>query len=360
MINSLTPLQEKQLIEFREKWLKIGLCCDPADKPLAEKALTKIYKNFLNLDTPYFWWVDSPLMANLIIAILRKSSNGEVKENLRVNLQENLGENLWANLEANLRANLWENLRANLGENLVANLWENLGENLRANFWENLVANLRVNLRENLCEPTYWWGQQDASWIAFYLFPRYFLEGIDYGKDNNENLETWADYAKSCNWVWFFKDICFVSDRPTKIKKDNETRLHADGEMACEYRDGYGIYCYHGVNLPTKYGSAKQHDWKSEWILKEKNAELRRVLIQGIGYGKICRDLNAKLVDSWKEYELLRIDNADVEPIIMVKMVCPSTGLLHAHRVPPDMDTARNAIKWVNHGIDKEEFIVER
>jgi hypothetical protein len=111
--------------------------------------------------------------------------------------------------------------------------------------------------------------------------------------------------------------------------------------------------------VPKKYGSIKSELWKSEWLLEEKNAELRRVLIQGIGYGKIARDLKAKTLDSWKEYELIEIPGVDVEPIRMVKMICPSTGLLHAHRVKPSCTTARQAIAWVNHGIDKEEFEVE-
>jgi hypothetical protein len=30
-ITKLTAAQEARLIEFREEWLKVGLCCDPAD-----------------------------------------------------------------------------------------------------------------------------------------------------------------------------------------------------------------------------------------------------------------------------------------------------------------------------------------
>nr|WP_264196540.1 hypothetical protein [Microseira wollei] len=40
-------------------------------------------------------------------------------------------------------------------------------------------------------------------------------------------------------------------------------------------------------------------------------------------------------------------------------MTCPSTGHIHALRVPPDMTSAREAIRWVNWGIDPEEFSVQ-
>lgn len=37
-------------------------------------------------------------------------------------------------------------------------------------------------------------------------------------------------------------------------------------------------------------------------------------------------------------------------------MTCPSTGFIHILRVPPDTQSAREAICWVNWGIDPEEF----
>lgn len=37
-------------------------------------------------------------------------------------------------------------------------------------------------------------------------------------------------------------------------------------------------------------------------------------------------------------------------------MTCPSTEFIHILRVPPDTQSAREAICWVNWGIDPEEF----
>jgi internalin A len=69
--------------------------------------------------------------------------------------------------------------------------------------------------------------------------------------------------------------------------------------------------------------------------------------------------LSAKQIDSWQEYALLQIDNADAEPICLLKMTCPSTGFIHALRVPPNLTSARKAIRWVNWDIDAEEFSVQ-
>ncbi len=147
-----------------------------------------------------------------------------------------------------------------------------------------------------------------------------------------------------------------------QVSLDSEYRLHAEAEPAIKWGDGYGLYCYHGVILPEKYGKLPPREWQSQWLLSENNAELRRVLIQGIGYARICTELQATELDSWAEYSLLKIDqiiDVDREPIYLLKMTCPSTGFIHALRVPPDMRSAREAISWVNWGVDPLEFSVQ-
>ena len=108
-------------------------------------------------------------------------------------------------------------------------------------------------------------------------------------------------------------------------------------------------------------------------VLKEHNTEIRRVLIQGIGYDRICQELEVTELDYWQEYTLLSIDFADdfdeegnAKPVYLLKMACPSTGFIHALRVPPDVRsssraslTAKEAIRWVNWDIDSEEFSVQ-
>ena len=127
-----------------------------------------------------------------------------------------------------------------------------------------------------------------------------------------------------------------------------------------QFADGWSVYAYHGVRLPEKYGKVHPNQWQARWLLEEENAELRRVLIQGIGYARICQELQAIELDTWQQYTLIRIDSdVDDEPIYLIKMTCPSTGYIHALRVPPDIQSACEAITWVNWGIAPEEFSVQ-
>ena len=181
--------------------------------------------------------------------------------------------------------------------------------------------------------------------------------------DCEHNQEQWLatrSMAQECGLVFFFHKTCLVCHRPKTISLDEQYRLHGVGKPAIAYPDGDCIYAYHGVILPPKYGRLHPNLWQAQWLLTEPNAELRRVLIQGIGYGRICQELQAIELDSWREYTLLRIEqNIDIEPIHLLKMTCPSTNQIHAARVPPHIYSAQEAITWMNWNVHPEDFAVE-
>ncbi|MEG4082849.1 leucine-rich repeat domain-containing protein [Microcoleus sp. POL10_C6] len=101
--------------------------------------------------------------------------------------------------------------------------------------------------------------------------------------DAQKAFECLKQLLVECGWIFAFDKVCYVCDRPLKLSLDSEHRPHAEGESAIEFSDGYKLYSYHGVTLPEKYGQIHPNQWESTWILEEENAELRRVLIQGIG-----------------------------------------------------------------------------
>ena len=196
---------------------------------------------------------------------------------------------------------------------------------------------------------------------SIYLTELYISSlGVNISQKAQEILRSQKLLFEHCGWIFPFEKMCFVCDRPRHLRFDSHNRLHAEGKPAIEFADGWKFYYYHGLRLPEKYGKFHPTQWQSQWILAEENAGVRRVLIQAIGYVRICQELSAKQIDSWQEYALLQIDNTwDLEQIYLLKMTCPSTGLIHALRVPPNLTSAREAIRWVNWDIDPEEFSVQ-
>jgi hypothetical protein len=85
-------------------------------------------------------------------------------------------------------------------------------------------------------------------------------------------------------------------------------------------------------------------------ILAERNAELRRVMIERVGFEKFLREIKAEVLDTDRdpggERKLLRVPLAEDEPIVIVSVHCPSTGRQYLVRVPPATRTCRQAVAW--------------
>lgn len=100
----------------------------------------------------------------------------------------------------------------------------------------------------------------------------------------------------------------------------------------------------------------------STWILREGNAEIRRVIIEKLGWTRILSDLGGKIIDKWDCYELYRIMPKDTiikESFHLLKMKCASTDSDYVHCIPPEVHTAREAIKWMNKGIEPKQFKIQ-
>ncbi|MDJ0556907.1 MAG: hypothetical protein QNJ68_21165 [Microcoleaceae cyanobacterium MO_207.B10] len=251
---------------------------------------------------------------------------------------------------------IWQQLGEPLSQQLDVNLWQPLTSQPLVQEWDRQikrplqqiggVMGLVSNIGRNLM----------TSSIEMIDFCISVLK-CNHDKEKWQALQS---LVKECGFVLQLENTCLVCERPIKLFQDEQNRFHAEGRPAIKFIDGYRIYSYHGVRLPDKYGLLHPNRWQAKWLLSEENAELRRVLIQGIGYSRICQELQAVELDSWREYHLLRIDNdVDVEPIYLLKMTCPSTNYIHATRVPPNVSTAKEAITWINWGVDPEEFVVE-
>lgn len=374
LIEKLTPEQEALIPVYREKWRKIGLSTEPIDREKATEAVKNIYK-WLGEKEPEIYFYNSPrtvckeLLTQLEEEIERQSKDTEILEKTDLNnefkiLELKLGKALLDKLNSNLitRHNLWRRLGK-----LEDKMWDDIYAILKSHLIEELWIQMMTEIEaENILSK-----MLSLSWEAEILDSNPY-EWVCYGGcfdfcisvlNHQYDLKNWQIFqalANNFGWILPWEKVCFVCDRPRILSFDNQQRLHAEGSPAIQFADGFSVYAYHGVRLPEKYGKVHPSQWRSEWLLTEENAELRRVLIQGIGYARICQELQAIELDSWQEYSLLKIDNdIDVEPIYMLKMSCPSTGYIHALRVPPDMQTAREAIKWVNWGIDPEEFAVQ-
>lgn len=86
-------------------------------------------------------------------------------------------------------------------------------------------------------------------------------------------------------------------------------------------------------------------------ILAEPNAEVRRVMLERVGFEWFFDQADAEVLDADRdpggERKLLRLALPGDEPLVCVSLACPSTGRRYVLRVPPAMITCRAAAAWL-------------
>ena len=85
--------------------------------------------------------------------------------------------------------------------------------------------------------------------------------------------------------------------------------------------------------------------------LAERNAEVRRVIIERMGYLRFAKEAKTIVLDQDQDCggprQLLTIDLREDEPLVGLACVCPSTRRQYFLRVPPAMKTCQQAAAWV-------------
>ncbi|MBD2206634.1 hypothetical protein H6G33_19625 [Calothrix sp. FACHB-1219] len=409
-IDKLTPEQEALIPVYREKWRNIALSNERIDREKAAQAVKAAYIA-IGKNAPNIIFYESPYLAlkntifdkldylkqelnNKVVSQLNNSPISKLKKLQRDLLEkplEQLGRQtlFFKNLSYSIYPQVFQdiNIDEELFDELVYGKLNNnfsdilgfrlsfvlenysriyLNEKLQSEDWQQINLQLGTRLSSSLQASL---SSYINNFLGLCFQPeeeckinsfRDFIITCVWCSEIFPDLLIYQSLIKECGWIFTFDKAVIICDRPLYIRLDNQNRLHAEGEPAIEYADGFSLYSYHGVTLPEKYGKLHPQQWRSQWLLTEDNAELRRVLIQGIGYARICQELQAIELDTWREYTLLKIDaDVDAEPIYLLKMTCPSTGFIHALRVPPDMTSAHQAICWVNWGIAPEEFAIQ-
>jgi hypothetical protein len=87
-----------------------------------------------------------------------------------------------------------------------------------------------------------------------------------------------------------------------------------------------------------------------EDILNEPNTEVRRVMLERVGFEWFFEHANAEVLDQDRdpggERRLVRIALPGDEALVCLSVSCPSTGRRYALRVPPQMKSCHQAAAW--------------
>jgi len=149
--------------------------------------------------------------------------------------------------------------------------------------------------------------------------------------------------------------MCWVTERPVILNRDERGRLHCENGPAMQYPDGWTLYRIHGVSVP-EYVVESPIDITVEKIEDESNIEIRRIMVDRYvgGMAKYLLDSNAEIMHKDDFGTLYRKLQKDDESIWMVHVICPSTKREYFLGVDPNayggLKTAQAAVAstWRN------------
>jgi len=251
MITELTPKQQEELEEYKQEWLKIGFCTDPANKQETIECISEIYKEN-KLNPPKFIFCTSPESVYAMVSLFKS-----------------------------------EHLKA--AEKLITTNDSIIGKDFIAQHFPDFKT------KSDESSSIFFGGQCEGYWISFYCFCEHL--GVSYSKESTRLLHLWERLAKS-SFVWApFSEYCFVSDRPSKIRVNQQNLLHHFDLPAVEFADGYKRYFIHGTRIPEYFVLTPKEKIDPKKIFAERNAEVRMRVIQKVG-ASLYKKMKSKNIDS--------------------------------------------------------------
>ena len=197
------------------------------------------------------------------------------------------------------------------------------------------------------------YGSQDAHWLGFYQF---FSKEVDL--DCVKPLEGMIELANHTGWLNVYEDAVVFQHRPEIIKFDAEKRLHCEDGPAIRYRDGYSLYSWHGTRIPSEWITNKS-TLTAKIAITWENIEQRRCACEILGWAKILKELDSKVIDEDHDPEigtLLEVTIPNVGKEKFLRVLC-GTKREFALPVPPEMRSALEAQAWT-WGMNKNEFVI--
>jgi hypothetical protein len=271
-IDTLTDAQRARMPEWADRWIERGLRTGDADRARFEKAVRECYEfagipwhnNIVWVPSPIVGALASPVAA-LVIAMHRRTEqhNGAV--------DGAVGDAVRGAVDGAVRGAVDGAVRS-----AIRQMWANY---FGGQLWVS----------------GYYWG---GAWTSFFRE----VCDLELSGDLWDRARAYeATMESACYW-WPHRDFVMVCERPLEIHREQvgergrgSHRLHREDGPAVAFRDGWGVYSWHGTQVPADL--VEGDGWSIERILREPNAEIRRCAIEKIGWEKFAEHAGLTVVD---------------------------------------------------------------
>ena len=249
--------------------------------------------------------VDAQVRAQ-VAAQVRDQVDAQVRDQVRAQVRDQVHAQVDAQVAAQVRAQVAAQVRDQVAAQVGDQVHAQVGDQVHAQVGDQVHA-LMCGLYKAIAGgwSKYLGGQFWGGWGWAWGSPSYvsfFREvcGLDLGEEMTALAVAYAGTAASACWWWPHHDFVMVCERPAWIDRDEAGRLHSETRRAIEWPDGWGLYRIHGVDVPEDVVLSPETLTVAR-IDGEKNAEVRRIMIERFGLKRYVRDAGAHVVHEDEE-----------------------------------------------------------
>jgi hypothetical protein len=175
------------------------------------------------------------------------------------------------------------------------------------------------------------------------IWPDHFSSIVD-------DLAMWKDLADNSSAVMCLDGVAFICEKPLSFHLNEDRRPHHPSEPFLTYSDGFADYAWDGVLVP-KFVIEDPDSITCEVIEKTENVEVRRAMLERFGISRYISEAGVSPVHEDEYGTLYRRELAGDEALVLLKVINSTpepdgTYKEYFLRVPPDIETAKQAVAW--------------
>lgn len=355
---SLNDDEAKRLRAHADSLLSLWTSTDDNDVDAVQEALVRMYARE-RCAAPFIVWCDSPWQMHLMPALLDSMKDETRFRDVCSPLSDPITN---AFNRALSKANLtwptaWQaRVIQIVGAQRVAQWRESCA---RARLLISARLQADVENHPDLNAHSFVWGRWAADLLPIYALPALALPSDDWGLELRAQLADLFTLRTGAFGYLFRHCTVFVCKNPTAIHLDRSNRLHCDDGPAVYFADGSALYSWAGVSVDADLVTDPSA-LTVDRIEREQNVELRRVMIEKYGIVRYLQDTQATVVSEDECGVLLRKDVPGDEPIVLLKVInstAEQDGSFKTYflRVPPDMQSPREAVAWT-FALNSDEY----
>jgi hypothetical protein len=360
---SLSPEQMALLGENRERWTEIRRSTAPADREAAEHGVRLAYLAAGHLPPQHIVWCASPIeMAKLWGQTPRDQAGANVRTAVVNKVRNRVADAIWHRVQQDVLTDVVVKLvfTDTLGETIAEAVIRGanaasprISPGVRWLSWPRAGLRDTLSSRQNFRDSGY--SQHDLAWLGVH---EYFRDVCGLERET-EPLRGLLQIAANVGWILPHKHICWVADRPNSLRSDPRGRLHSAAGPALQFRDGWSVYAWKGVEVPRHVIDQPQQITMMQ-IDGAPDIHIRRCMIERLTPARYVATGGAAPVSTdetgilWRR----RWRDGDVWAAVEVVNGTPESDGMRKHyflQVPPEIHSARAAVAWT-YGLNEHEY----